>query len=72
MLSSASNQSDILDYNIINDGKLINLMQSSSIIYPDLQNRMDESGKYTLIDFYYHDSDQLVKLYFLEKNHGIE
>ena len=47
-------------------------MQSSSIIYPDLQNRMDESGKYTLIDFYYHDSDQLVKLYFLEKNHGIE
>ena len=95
------NQSNILDYNINNDGRLINPMKSSSIIYPDIQNKIDETGKFTLIppkgtedllviiwsnfykernlksifteyDFYYHGSDQLVKLYFLEKNHGIE
>lgn len=95
------NQSNILDYNIINDGKLINSVQSSGIIYPDLQKSIDENGKFILIpprgtenllviiwsnyykernlksifteyDFYYHGSDQVVKLYFMEKIHGIE
>ncbi|HBX44790.1 hypothetical protein [Limibacterium fermenti] len=95
------NQSDILDYNINNDGSLINTNKSTSIIYPDTQNKIEETGKFTLIppkgtesllviiwsdfykdrdlkslfteyDFYYHGADQSVKLYFMEKNHGIE
>lgn len=94
------NQSDILDYYILNDGKLVNPILSSNIIYPDNQEIINDTGTCTLIppigtenlviiiwsnfyeerhlksifteyDFYYHGSDQLVKLYFSERDQGV-
>ena len=43
------NQSNILDYYIQDDGKLIDSKSGSNIIYPSLKNSIDGTGKYTLI-----------------------
>ena len=43
------NQSNILDYFIQPDGKLIDSKDSSTIIYPNLEHSVEGTGKYTLI-----------------------
>ena len=95
------NQSDILDYFIQSDGKLIDSKDSSKNIYPSTENKVDGSGTYILVppkkteellviiwsrfyedrklksifteyDFYRHGENQTVRLYFTEKNQGME
>ncbi|HBB00343.1 MAG: hypothetical protein A2W86_10395 [Bacteroidetes bacterium GWD2_45_23] len=95
------NQSDILDYFIQSDGKLIDSKDSSKNIYPSTENKVDGSGTYILVppkgteellviiwskfyedrklksifteyDFYRHGENQTVRLYFTEKNQGVE
>jgi len=43
------NQSNILDYYIQDDGKLIDSKSVSNIIYPSLEHSIDRTGKYILI-----------------------
>ena len=43
------NQSNLLDYYIQDDGKLIDSKSVSNIIYPSLEHSIDGTGKYTLI-----------------------
>lgn len=95
------NQSNVLNFYIQNDGRLIDSKQSSNIIFPNVRDSINHTGIYTLTppmktenllvivwsnfykerslkslfteyDFYYHGSNQLIKIYFMEKNHGIE
>lgn len=95
------NQSDILDYFIQSDGKLVDSKNGSKFFYPSSENKVDNSGTYILVppketeellviiwskfyedrklksifteyDFYRHGENQTVRLYFTEKNQGVE